>query len=73
VKKTTIIDLSSFNGKRLILVLRDVHSVEFLYDKEVLVDERGLYITGSESLPSGKYTITASSQDYVLGLMIEAR
>lgn len=72
-EKTTTVDLSSFNGKRLILVLRDANSVEYLYDKEVYVDEKGLFIQGSESLPLGKYTITASSQDYVLGLMVEAR
>ncbi len=64
------VSLSNYDGKSFVLVLRDRDGYEYLYDKPIRVNSAGLYIEYGTGMPSGPYTITASSLELLIGLTI---
>lgn len=64
------VSLSDYDGKIFILVLRDRDGYEYLYDKPIRVNSAGLYIEYGTGMPSGPYTIAASSLELLIGLTI---
>ncbi|MEX2597345.1 MAG: hypothetical protein WEC59_10495 [Salibacteraceae bacterium] len=64
------VSLFDYDKKMAILVLRDKNGDEYLYDKVIRSNEKGLYIENTDALPPGEYVITASSINELTGLAI---
>lgn len=67
---TASVNLSDFDNQRILLVLRNEQGIEF-YDKlTVHVQDNILKAAAGGNIPEGIYTITASSRDALVGLLI---
>lgn len=62
------LDLTQFNGKVYVIVLRDQNGVEHFYDKAIRANKDGLFIPANGVLKPGNYVITAASADDLVGL-----
>jgi hypothetical protein len=65
--------LSELEGLRAVFVLRNSKGLEFYHESAISLEKDNIVLPATPTLPAGNYSVTACSQNPLVGLRIQVR